>query len=171
MTPGIGTRFGTRRISIGPHRGRSTTTAEFPAPTSRTRMSQVCPTAVVGLPGTAGSVGYGYGSATWCLARSPESRGILRNPGVALAMCAAPFRRESGPVSPGVRGRRTAWRLTDPRCVRADQAARARQRRRTAKATRTPCSLRETRGGSHTIRRLTREGQFPRMGLRGRRVA
>ena len=33
MTPGIGTRFGTRRISIGPHRGRSTTTAEFPAPT------------------------------------------------------------------------------------------------------------------------------------------
>ena len=33
MTPRIGTRFGTRRISIGPHRGRSTTTAEFPAPT------------------------------------------------------------------------------------------------------------------------------------------
>ena len=31
--PTIGTRFGTRRISIGPHRGRSTTTAEFPAPT------------------------------------------------------------------------------------------------------------------------------------------
>ena len=31
--PGIGTRFGTRGLSIGPHRGRSTTTAEFPAPT------------------------------------------------------------------------------------------------------------------------------------------
>ena len=33
MTPGIGTRFGTQGPSIGPHRGRSTTTAEFPAPT------------------------------------------------------------------------------------------------------------------------------------------
>ena len=33
MTPGIGTRFGTRRLSIGPHRGTSTTAAEFPAPT------------------------------------------------------------------------------------------------------------------------------------------
>ena len=31
--PGIGTRFGTRGLSIGPHRGTSTTTAEFPAPT------------------------------------------------------------------------------------------------------------------------------------------
>ena len=31
--PTIGTRFGTRGLSIGPHRGRSTTTAEFPAPT------------------------------------------------------------------------------------------------------------------------------------------
>ena len=31
--PGIGTRFGTRGLSIGPHRGRSTTTAEFSAPT------------------------------------------------------------------------------------------------------------------------------------------
>ena len=31
--PGIGTRFGTRGLNIGPHRGRSTTTAEFPAPT------------------------------------------------------------------------------------------------------------------------------------------
>ena len=35
MTPGIGTRYGTRRISIGPHHGRSTTTAEFPAPTGQ----------------------------------------------------------------------------------------------------------------------------------------
>ena len=33
--PTIGTRFGTRGLSIGPHRGRSTTTAEFPAPTGR----------------------------------------------------------------------------------------------------------------------------------------
>ena len=31
--PGIGTRFGTQGLRIGPHRGRSTTTAEFPAPT------------------------------------------------------------------------------------------------------------------------------------------
>ena len=31
--PGIGTRFGTRGLSIGLHRGRSTTTAEFSAPT------------------------------------------------------------------------------------------------------------------------------------------
>ena len=31
--PGIGTRFGTQGLSIGPHRGKSTTTAEFPAPT------------------------------------------------------------------------------------------------------------------------------------------
>ena len=31
--PGIGTRFGTRGIRIGRHRCRSTTTAEFPAPT------------------------------------------------------------------------------------------------------------------------------------------
>ena len=31
--PGIGTRFGTRRISIGPHRCRSTPTTEFSAPT------------------------------------------------------------------------------------------------------------------------------------------
>ena len=31
--PGIGTRFGTRGLSIGPHRGASTTAAEFPAPT------------------------------------------------------------------------------------------------------------------------------------------
>ena len=31
--PGIGTRFGTRGLSIGPHSDRSTTTAEFPAPT------------------------------------------------------------------------------------------------------------------------------------------
>ena len=30
---GIGTRFGTRGLNIGPHRGASTTTAEFPAPT------------------------------------------------------------------------------------------------------------------------------------------
>ena len=37
MTPGIGTRFGTRGLSIGPHRSRSTTTAEFPAPTGRER--------------------------------------------------------------------------------------------------------------------------------------
>ena len=76
-------------------------------------MSQVCPTAVVGLPGTAGSVGHGYGSATWCLARSPESRGIFRNPGVALAMDAAPFRRQAGPVPPGVRCRQAAWQLAD----------------------------------------------------------
>ena len=34
--PGIGTRFGTRGISIGPHRGRSTPTTEFSAPTGRT---------------------------------------------------------------------------------------------------------------------------------------
>ena len=33
LGPGIGTRFGTRGLSIGPHRDRSTTTAEFPAPT------------------------------------------------------------------------------------------------------------------------------------------
>ena len=31
--PGIGTRFGTRGLNIGSDRGRSTTTAEFPAPT------------------------------------------------------------------------------------------------------------------------------------------
>ena len=36
--PGIGTRFGTRGLSIGPHRGRSTITAEFPAPTRRSRL-------------------------------------------------------------------------------------------------------------------------------------
>ena len=33
LGPGIGTRFGTRGLNIGPHRGRSTTTAEFSAPT------------------------------------------------------------------------------------------------------------------------------------------
>ena len=39
--PTIGTRFGTRGLSIGPHRGRSTPTAEFPAPT-RCRSSNDC---------------------------------------------------------------------------------------------------------------------------------
>ena len=38
--PTIGTRFGTRGLSIGPHRGRSTTTAEFPAPTGVSRISE-----------------------------------------------------------------------------------------------------------------------------------
>ena len=37
VMPGIGTRFGTRGLSIGGHRGRSTTTTEFPAPTPTSR--------------------------------------------------------------------------------------------------------------------------------------
>ena len=34
---GIGTRFGTQGLSIAPHRGTSTTTAEFPAPQGTVR--------------------------------------------------------------------------------------------------------------------------------------
>ena len=40
--PTIGTRFGTQGLSIGPHRGRSTTTAEFPAPTGSLRRLSAC---------------------------------------------------------------------------------------------------------------------------------
>ena len=39
--PGIGTRFGTRGLNIGPHRGRSTTTAEFRAPTGPVRRKRI----------------------------------------------------------------------------------------------------------------------------------
>ena len=41
MMPGIGTRFGTQGLSIGPHRGKSTTTAEFPTPTGSTKTDTI----------------------------------------------------------------------------------------------------------------------------------
>ena len=50
--PGIGTRFGTRGLSIGPHRGKSTTTAEFPAPAGSRAPYRPLPTwpGIIGAP-------------------------------------------------------------------------------------------------------------------------
>ena len=81
-------------------------------------------------PEPQGASKHGRTSSSWAFAGCPGPHGIFRNPGMALAAGAAPFRRQAGPVSPGVRGRQAAWQLADSGRARADQAALARQRRR-----------------------------------------
>ena len=86
--PGIGTRFGTRGLSIGPHRGRSTTTAEFPAPTGNDEEL----TAIFGLLAGLGVVSAIPGTIVFHKCKRPEDNS-------KLSSRPTPPGRPSGPSS------------------------------------------------------------------------
>ena len=106
----------------------SATSVGLPRRANRTRMSPLCPTVVVGLPGTPGSVktrAYQFFLGVCGLSGTSRNLPEPRN-GACYGRCAVVVIGRI--VSLGVRGRRAAWELADSGRARADRPAPARRR-------------------------------------------
>ena len=108
-------------------RGNATSVG-LPRRANRTRMSPLCPTVVVGLPGTPGSVktrAYQFFLGVCGLSGTSRNLPEPRN-GACYGRCAVVVIGRV--VSLGARGRRAAWELADSGRARADRPAPARRR-------------------------------------------